>query len=117
MELTHMDFLAFPRPAVGTGKMLDMEKAYQIVKENEGKLVMAGLAEDWTYTSADISSGEALSDEGAPCFSSRWATPVVVVDYDVIIECWVEDDGTFDCFSDGEIWEKFYKSKEESQCQ
>ena len=114
MKLENLPFLAPPMPKRGNGKMLDFDKALEIIKENEGKEIRIGLAEDWYYTSGKVEADGRISyDEyesgGSLCLVSRWATPVVVVD-DEVIECWKDDDGTVDAFNSEEKWERFFKA-------
>lgn len=112
MELVNRPFLAPIMPKKGAGKMLDFDKAIKLVKENEGKEIYIGLAEDWLYTSGKVKAngriGYDWDHEGPVCLASRWATPVIEID-DEVIECWKEDDGTVDSFNSEETWNRLYK--------
>ena len=70
----------------GHEKVFDWDKAAQIIKERKPDVAYAGLSEDWEWTSGLI------YENGEPAKSyaylySRWATPVLVLDFDEIIEC------------------------------
>ena len=117
MNLENRHFLApfiTPMPKRCNGKMLDFDKALELIKENEGKEIRIGLAEDWYCTSGKVESDGRISyDEyesgGCLCLASRWATPVVEIDEEVV-ECWKESDGTVDAFNSEEKWKRFFKA-------
>lgn len=80
-------------------KTLDWNKAREICKTYPNSEIKAGIAEDWRYTYGVIfDNGEykdeenCLSDECGICVSSRWGTPVLVIDNGNPIECSVLTD-------------------------
>lgn len=113
MKLENMPFLAPLIHARGNGKMLDFDKALELIKKHRFNETYIGLAEDWLYTSGKVEAdGRVTYDwehEGPVCLASRWATPVVVIGEEVI-ECWKEDDGTVDAFNSEEKWKRFFKA-------
>lgn len=102
MKLLHESFISgffnSGRVAEDGSKVLDWDRAREICRGTD-EHVYAGLAEDWTYTSAMIYDGEKFVEErlGNLYVFSRWATPVVRIGYvGDGVECWkyaeTEDD-------------------------
>lgn len=95
MELESLGFVegilvANGRKAKGGAKVLDWDKAAEIVAGTKGT-VWAGLAEDWEYTSGIIGDNGKQTKPSYQFYGySRWATPVVVVGnhWGEGIECW-----------------------------
>ena len=73
--------------APGSMKFLDFEKAEQICLSHPDSTVVAGLMEDWGYTSGIIFKDGKWYDGGVLYAQSFWATPIVDVDGEEI-ECW-----------------------------
>lgn len=109
-------------PGMGTepnlfdGKMntLDWKKARENCEANPNSTIRAGIAEDWKYTYGVIfDKGEYKDndscecDECGICVSSRWGTPVLVIDNGNPIECSVLTDDW-----EPEIPESWYQQKE-----
>lgn len=75
-------------------KVFDWDKAAKIIKEKQPKTAYAGLAEDWEYTSGKIyEDGETIRTEYT-YLASTWATPVLILDYEDEIECYVMESET-----------------------
>lgn len=74
---------------IGKQKYMDWEKVKQIVKENPGSIVYAGLMEDWSNTSGLIYA-KGKYYKGYVFGTSNWATPIVDVDGEEI-ECYVHE--------------------------
>jgi hypothetical protein len=74
------------------GKRFDWIGAAKLIRERKPKLVEAGLAEDWGCTSGRIfDDGEPVKQEDTYVYlSSAWATPIVVLDGDEEIDCFLE---------------------------
>ena len=75
-------------------KTLDWKKARDICEANPNSEIKAGICEDWRYTYGVIyDKGEYKDndscecDECGICVSSRWGTPVIVIDDGEPIEC------------------------------
>lgn len=74
----------------GNEKVFDWDKAAKIIKEEQPKLVYAGLAEDWEWTGGLIyKNGKPVKNEYT-YLASRWATPVLILDGEEI-ECYQPD--------------------------
>lgn len=78
----------------GKFKTLDWKKAREICENNPNSTIKAGIAEDWRYTHGVIfENGEyknedsCCCDECGFCVSSRWGTPVIVIDDGEPMEC------------------------------
>jgi hypothetical protein len=78
----------------GKMKTLDWEKAREICETYPNSKIKAGIAEDWRYTHGVIfDKGEYKDNESCECdecgicVSSRWGTPVLVIDNGEPIEC------------------------------
>lgn len=91
MELRNTDVMSgFFMPSMGN-KYFDFVKAAKILREKGATDAYAGLAEDWSCTCGPIMA------DGKPevsdwCYlHSRWATPVLVINGEVI-ECYLEGD-------------------------
>lgn len=84
-------------------KYFDWERASEIVESNPNSIISAGLAEDWTDTSAVIfAKGSYCNGHGIYC-GSRWATPVVDVDGRKI-PCYVTNEPDGFCYNDIPEW-------------
>ncbi len=88
--------LAYERNMVtpdGHGKVFDWVKAAQILKDKNPDEAYAGLLEDMEWTAGIIWSEHRPYKKAYTYLSSRWATPVLVIDEDYI-ECWEPSDGS-----------------------
>ena len=70
-------------------KVFDWDKAAQIIKEKGVASAEAGLQEDWGYTSDLIFIDGKPVTSGYTYLSSTWATPVLRIDGEEDIECFV----------------------------
>jgi len=68
-------------------RVFDWDKAAKLIKERKPNLVEAGLEEDMEWTAGTIYENGKIVKNDYTYLSSTWATPVVVIDGD-IIECW-----------------------------
>lgn len=97
MELTSMGFtegmlFGMGRRAEDGPKVLDWEKAAEICAATK-EPVLAGLAEDWGYTSGLIWDGSRQVRDYV-YVASNWATPVLVIEgRDDAFPCFRLDDG------------------------
>lgn len=73
-------------------KKFDFDKAAQLILDHPPQNVMAGMVEDWFWTSDFIfKDGKPNLKHGA-YLTSTWATPVIrFCDEDVTEECWCDD--------------------------
>ena len=78
----------------GKMKTLDWKKAREICEANPNSEIKAGIAEDWRFTHGVIfDKGEYKNEENCEssdcgiCLSSRWGTPVLVIDDGDPLEC------------------------------
>lgn len=76
-------------------KVFDWVKAAKIIIEKKPSYAVAGLAEDWFYTSGRIYEDGDISFDGYQCsyLMSIWATPILLLIYEDArqepIDCWV----------------------------
>jgi hypothetical protein len=80
-------------------RVFDWDKAAQIIREHQPETADAGLMEDWSCTAGAIwHNGQIVpEDETYTYLGSGWATPLLVLDGNEEIECWVyEKDSNFD---------------------
>ena len=74
-------------------KVFDWHKAARLIKEHDAQEASAGLAGDWEWTGGPIlSGGEPVpEDETYVYLSSRWATPELKLDGE-LMACFVMQD-------------------------
>ena len=70
-------------------KVFDWDKAARIIKEKQPKTAHAGLAEDWEYTGGKIYEDGKIIKDDYTYLASTWATPVLILEYEEEIECYV----------------------------
>ena len=73
-----------------TDKVFDWDKALSVLHEMKAENAIAGLLEDMEWTSGEILRDGELVDDDYTYLASTWATPVLIVDGEVI-ECWCWD--------------------------
>jgi hypothetical protein len=80
-------------------RVFDWDEAARIIKELQPENADAGLMEDWGCTAGEIwRNGQIVPKEDTYTYlGSGWATPLLVLDDDKELECWVyEKDSNFD---------------------
>ena len=79
----------------GGSRVFDWIRAAQIIREKKPRTAEAGLEEDWSCTAGMIwENGKPVpKDETYTYLSSTWATPILMLDGDEEIKCWVLEDG------------------------
>ena len=100
MELMDTDTMTGFMRAQAAGdsfKVLDVKRALEYCKP--GNVVEIGLAEDWGWTSGTVYEGDSFVEDPYFFAGSNWATPVVVVNGEVI-ECWKLSEEPNDCLDD-----------------
>ena len=113
MELTNTDTMTGFMRAQTAGnsfKILDVKRALEYCKP--GNVVEIGLAEDWAWTGGDVYENDAFVDDPYFHAGSNWATPVVVVNGEVI-ECWKHSEEPNDCLDD---WVLAVIERETGEC-
>lgn len=77
------------------GRFFDWDKAAQIINDRKPIKAMAGLCEDWNNTSGRIYEEQTIIDYDYLYLFSMWATPVLLLDDDEEIPCFVEADTNY----------------------
>lgn len=84
----------------------DWDKAAEIIKEKQPDMAEAGLAEDWWWTAGPIYRDgkpiDAEEEEVYTWLTSYWATPVIRLNGDEVIECSAPVEKTQD--AEDEFW-------------
>lgn len=70
-------------------KVFDWDKAASIIKERQPEQAVAGLKEDMEYTAGVIWEHGHIVTDSYTFLASTWATPVLVLDDDEIIPCYL----------------------------
>ena len=87
-------------------KVFDWNKAAEIIKDRQPSEASAGLIEDWGWTGGEIyRDGKPVPKEETYTYlGSDWATPVLVINDDEVIDCYVRvEEVTADCHA-GTYW-------------
>lgn len=83
-------------------KVFDWDKAASIIKERQPKQAVAGLKEDMEYTAGVIWEDGHIVVDSYTYLASTWATPVLVLDGDEIIPCYLMASKT--TYTSGTVW-------------
>lgn len=69
-------------------RVFDWYKAAEIIRDRQPDMAVAGLMEDMGCTADIIWDDDKPVNGGYTYLSSVWATPVIVLDNEIMIECW-----------------------------
>ena len=98
-ELTFAEGFYVKRPdSEHKGRVFDYEKAFSLIQSRNPRIVIAGLAEDWKYTSGTVYKKGKFIDSDTAYLFSTWATPSIEMD-GIGYECWkkVSQDDSSEC--------------------